>query len=363
MAAEGPKIKMMSQHFSRTAVVLRCLDATFNRATEGLRTLEDYTRFGLDDALLTTQLKELRHELAGILSAIPQDSLLLHRNTLGDVGTAVETSAERSRADVHSVAAAAVARCQQAFRSAEEFAKCIDPDIAKRLERLRYRFYTLSAAILTLPQRSERLRSARLYVLVTGDENLDRFASQVQRIVCGGADMIQLRDKRLTDRQLYLCGRRLSAIVRSAASESRPLWIMNDRPDLAVSCDADGVHVGQDELPYEAVRRLVGTDYLVGVSTHDVSQAEAAQLQGADYIGCGPTFPSQTKSFADFPGLPFLQAAAVAITIPAFAIGGIQPGNVQEVLEAGFSRIAVAAAVSQAQHPLDVLQAFKQQLS
>jgi thiamine-phosphate pyrophosphorylase len=126
---------------------------------------------------------------------------------------------------------------------------------------------------------------------------------------------------------------------------------MNDRPDLAVLTDADGVHVGQEELSVRDARRIVGPGRLVGVSTHTIEQARQAVLDGADYIGVGPVFPSQTKQFGSFAGLQFVREAAGEITLPAFAIGGITTENVAEVLAAGATRIAVSAAICAAEDP------------
>jgi thiamine-phosphate pyrophosphorylase len=126
---------------------------------------------------------------------------------------------------------------------------------------------------------------------------------------------------------------------------------MNDRPDLAVLADADGVHVGQDELGVRDARRIVGPARLVGVSTHNLEQVEQAVLDGADYIGVGPVFPSGTKSFADFPGLDFVRKATAATRLPAFAIGGITENNVAAVRAAGAERIAVSGALCGAEDP------------
>jgi thiamine-phosphate pyrophosphorylase len=124
-------------------------------------------------------------------------------------------------------------------------------------------------------------------------------------------------------------------------------FIMNDRPDLAALAKADGVHVGQEELEIRDVRRIVGPRMLVGVSTHNIEQAREAVRGGADYIGCGPTFPSDTKHFDHFPGLDFLrEVAAEQVSIPAFAIGGITLENLAQVLSTGFRRIAVSRALS-----------------
>jgi thiamine-phosphate pyrophosphorylase len=129
---------------------------------------------------------------------------------------------------------------------------------------------------------------------------------------------------------------------------SRPLFIVNDRPDLAKLARADGVHVGQEELTVQEVRQIAGPEILVGVSTHDLHQARQAVLDGADYIGCGPTFPSETKPFDHFPGLDFLRQVAGEISLPAFAIGGITLQNLPQVLATGIRRVAVAGALAAA---------------
>src|SRR5205823_4860391 len=119
-----------------------------------------------------------------------------------------------------------------------------------------------------------------------------------------------------------------------------PLLIINDRVDLAVLARADGVHIGQDELTIRDARRIVGPEMLVGVSTHNIEQARQAVLDGANYLGCGPVFPSSTKQFKRFPGVNFLKQVAAEISLPAFAFGGVKATNLSRVLATGFSRIA-----------------------
>jgi thiamine-phosphate pyrophosphorylase len=124
------------------------------------------------------------------------------------------------------------------------------------------------------------------------------------------------------------------------------LMIMNDRPDLAVLSRADGVHVGQAELSVEQTRRIVGVDSLIGVSTHSLDQVKQAVIDGANYIGCGPVFVSETKNFAKFLGVEFLRQVVATTTLPAFAIGGISLDNIGEVSAVGFTRIAVSACLT-----------------
>jgi thiamine-phosphate pyrophosphorylase len=136
------------------------------------------------------------------------------------------------------------------------------------------------------------------------------------------------------------------------------LLVINDRPDLAVLAEADGVHIGQEELSVQDTRQVVGPDMLIGVSTHSIEQARQAANEGADYVGLGPTFPSGTKQFEEFPGLDFLRTAAAEITIPAFAIGGISLANLPQVLATGIGRVAVGQAITAADNPAAVAKAM-----
>ncbi len=329
------------------AATLRVLDAAANRAREALRVVEDYLRFVLDDRFLTDRCKRLRHDLTATLHGIPAGQRLAARQTLADVGTQLTAAGEASRADAAGVLAANFARLQESLRSLEEFGKLADPEAAARVKQLRYVSYTLHRAVETTRRSGERLSTARLYVLIDGQADASRLQELAQTLVEAGADVLQLRDKRLPDRNLLNRARLLREVTAGTAT----LFVMNDRPDLAALSRADGVHVGQDELSIKDARRIVGPDMLIGVSTHSVEQARQAVLDGADYIGVGPTFPSGTKQFELFPGIALLRAVAEEIRLPAFAIGGITCENVGEVTAAGFTRIAVSGAVAGAADP------------
>ena len=341
---------------------LRVIDAAANRAREGLRVVEDYVRFVLDDRFLTEHLKGLRHELTTALSRFSLGERLAARETQADVGTAITTSAEGRREELAQVLAANFTRVQEALRSLEEFAKVLDPDAPALLKQLRYRTYTLQRAVEITRASASRLASARLYVLLDGRASLDEFAALARSLVEAGVHVIQLRDKRLDDRQLLERAAALREITRAAGV----LFIVNDRPDLAVLARADGVHVGQEDVSVKAARTILGPDALVGVSTHWIEQSRQAVLDGANYIGVGPTFPSETKQFQQFqkfPGLELLRAVAAEIRLPAFAIGGIGPENIAEVLQTGIGRIAVSGAVLSAADPAAAALALSRQLT
>jgi thiamine-phosphate pyrophosphorylase len=204
---------------------------------------------------------------------------------------------------------------------------------------------------ITLESR-QRLEAAKLYVLMEDRAGQSDFAEFAQLLVAAGVSVIQLRDKRLADRELIARARELRAITR----DSKTLFIMNDRPDLALLAAADGVHVGQDEVSVKDARTVVGPHALVGVSTHTIEQARQAVLDGANYIGCGPTFPSSTKEFGAFAGLDFLSQVAGEISLPAFAIGGISLSNLSQVMTTGIHRVAVQGAISSAQDVSQIIQ-------
>ena len=150
--------------------------------------------------------------------------------------------------------------------------------------------------------------------------------------------------------------------MRQLTAGTSTLLIINDRPDLAALVAADGVHLGQEDLSVHDARAIVGPAALVGVSTHSLEQARQAVLDGANYLGVGPTFPSTTKSFAAFTGLELLRAVGQEIRLPSFAIGGITPANLPDVQAAGFSRVAVSGAIAAAADPAEATQTLLRQL-
>jgi thiamine-phosphate pyrophosphorylase len=254
--------------------------------------------------------------------------------------------------------AAGFKRAEQALRSLEEYGKLLDASFAVAAERLRYRVYTLERAVDLTRRTVDRLSDARLYVLLDGRESLSAFTSLASVLVEAGVDIVQLRDKRLTDRELIDRARRLRELTRG----SKTIAIINDRPDIARLADAGGVHVGQEELSVKDARTIVGPRALVGVSTHSIEQARIAVMEGANYIGVGPIFPSATKQFESLAGLELVRSVAAEIRLPAFAIGGVTLDNLPEVLAAGFARVAVSAAIVEASDPAAVASAFVKRL-
>jgi thiamine-phosphate pyrophosphorylase len=335
-------------HIGETIDTARIVDASANRAREGLRVLEDFARFVRGDALVSAGLKSLRHDLAGALDQLPANLLLQARDTLHDVGTSISTPRELQRGSPLDVARANAKRLQEALRSLEEYGKILDPVFAGTMERLRYDSYTLERALLAGP--TTQLAEARLYVLVTESLCRASLVGTVREAIAGGAQIIQLREKDRDDRTLLELARDLRRMTRSAGA----LFIVNDRADIALLAEADGVHLGQEDLPVQEARRLLGADVLIGVSTHNLEQVRRALLEGASYLGVGPTFASKTKDFKALAGLEFVKQVATETSLPAFVLGGVTPANLGEVLAAGGTRVAVSHAVCAAEDPKKV---------
>jgi thiamine-phosphate pyrophosphorylase len=327
---------------------LRIIDAAANRAREGLRVVEDYVRFTLDDRHLIALLKNWRHRLAETLNVIDAHQLVASRDTQADVGTNVRTRREGIRHSPQDVVTANLKRVEEAMRTLEEFGKVLSTDLGRRLESLRYELYTIEKAVAITVRSRARLEGRELYVLVSSELCPHGSGPVIHAALAGGASVIQVREKRMSDRELTTYGK----LVRDWTTRAGALYVMNDRPDLALVTDADGVHVGQDELTVREARRIVGPSRLVGVSTHTIEQARQAVLDGADYIGVGPVFSSATKTFSQLAALEFVREVAAEITLPTYAIGGIDLENIDQVLAAGARRIAVSGAICGAEDPV-----------
>lgn len=341
----------------RNGAVMRLLDANLNRAREALRVVEDYARFVLDDGTQSGRIKQLRHDLAAATRDCAGEAIL-HRDTPGDVGRENKTDAEMQRSDIADVVTAAGKRLGEALRAIEEYLKTQSPAHAAKVESIRYRFYTLEQALAVTFRTSARFDGVRLYVLITESICRRPWLETAELALQGGADCLQLREKQLEAGELLNRARLLVELCRRHGA----LSIINDRPDVALLSAADGVHLGQGDLPAAEARKILGKSAIIGVSTHNPAQARQAQADGADYIGVGPCFVSGTKPRGYVAGLDWLREVAENILIPAVAIAGITEANVDEVMRAGVRRVAVTAAVAAAEDPLTAAKTLKAML-
>ena len=191
--------------------------------------------------------------------------------------------------------------------------------------------------------RRERLARARVYLVIEPGSATD----VLEPALIGGVDIVQLRDKEASDDEIVRAGERF----RSVCDRHGALLVVNDRPDLALRCAADGVHLGQDDGDLDEARELVGPDVLIGVSTHTPEQVDAAARSTADYLGVGPVHETATKPGRPAVGLALVRHAAAGGPKPFFAIGGIDATNAPDVVRAGAERVAVVRAIRDAEDP------------
>jgi thiamine-phosphate pyrophosphorylase len=345
-----------------TSGVWRAIDASANRAGEALRVLEDVVRFVLDDTHLTHLAKDLRHDLASILATEALRQRVFLRDVAGDVGAGVAAAAALPRSTAGDLLAANAARAAQALRSLQECAAVVAPEAAGGFEAIRYRLYALERAARGSLAANGRLAGIHLCVLVDGRADLGAFDRLLESLLEAGVRMVQIRDKGLPAAAVATRAQHAIAIARRRHPDGGAIVVVNDRADIAAAVNADGVHTGSDDLPTPLVRRVVGPGRLVGRTAHDIAEVRAAVAEGADYLGVGPCFPSPTKSFDAFAAAEFLRSVARETSLPAFAIGGITLERLAAVESLGFTRVAVASAVTGAADPAAAARGFIERL-
>ncbi|MDP2729478.1 MAG: thiamine phosphate synthase [Dehalococcoidales bacterium] len=338
-----------------TKQLLRIIDANLNRAAEGLRLLEEIARLLLNDVTLTQQLKTLRHEL--IVTDVPfQQQLLQSRNAEGDVGIDLEAPGEEKGKELAAVLVANSRRVQESLRTLEELAKIpgITPELdSEKFVRTRFNLYTIEQDLMSKLLRQDKLvRLSGLYVIIDAEALKGRPPLEAARqVIQGGAKTIQLRDKVRSKEKILAA----AAELKRLCAEHEVLFIINDYLDIALASDADGLHLGQDDLPIEAARKLLPPGKIVGGSATSVEQAVKAQSAGADYVAVGSIYPTSSKTSTTTPakvvGLETLRQVREAVTLPLVAIGGITKDNTPEVIAAGADSVAVISAVLSAESP------------
>lgn len=331
--------------------VCRILDANLDRAREGLRIIEEWCRFGLNSIQLTGECKQLRQELASWHTP----ELRAARDTPGDPGAELTHPQEQQRASLSLLLQANFCRVEEALRVLEEYGKLYNPKMGGAFKQMRYRVYTLESHLLGY-QRQQLLALSHLYLVTSSSEAL--FAA-VEAALEGGLSLVQYRDKTADD-DIRLAQ---SHKLRQLCHKYNALFIINDRLDLALAVDADGVHLGQQDMPIAVARQLLGPQRIIGRSTTNPDEMQRAIAEGADYIGVGPVYETPTKVGKAAVGLDYIRYAAQHSPIPWFAIGGIDVNNVNDVISAGATRVAVVRALMEAEQPTLVTQYFLSQLT
>jgi thiamine-phosphate pyrophosphorylase len=332
----------------------RIIDANFNRAREACRVIEDFCRFTLNSAPLTARAKQLRHELCATISNLDATKLLAARDTLNDVGVGAAVPGQMTRSSLYDTFTAAAKRLPEALRVITEALAATDSRTAGDVEQLRYRCYTLEKDVVLAYSTAERFSAVRLYVVISTDQPAE-ILTLTNRCIEGGADCLQLRAKDMPAASILAVASEMVGLCKPA----KVLCIINDRVDIAVAADADGAHLGQNDLPINAAKKIAAVPLVLGKTTHNITQLEKAVAEAPTYVSLGPIFATPTKPALEPVGLDYVRKATDRLRdkgVAHAAIGGITEQNVTDVIHAGARAIAVCSAVT---HAPDVIEACR----
>jgi thiamine-phosphate pyrophosphorylase len=338
----------------------RIIDANFNRAREACRLVEEFCRFVLNSKSLTERAKKLRHELSTTIGSIDSNLLLAGRDTKSDVGAGETVQNQMGRENLIDCFTAACKRLGEALRVLAEILQTIDASRAGKIEQLRFEAYELEKDASLFFNTAERFKPVKLYVIINSDLPAE-IIRLTQSCIAGGADCIQLRAKNIDTDTLFAIAGEFVGICK----EHNVPAIINDRVDIAAASDADGVHLGQNDLPIEQVRKLQHRPLIIGRSTHCMAELEKALKQLPTYVSLGPVFATDTKADLQPVGLEYVREGTEFLKdtgVRGVAIGGITAKNVADVLKAGASTVAVCSAIAKAEDSTSACRVLKQQI-
>lgn len=314
----------------------RIADVNLNRLNESLKFVEDITRFFFEDKILLTRVRKIRNELFRIKKILPLTDIVGFRQSQNDLGRTAKFDVQAKKT-TEDLIIANLTRAKESSRIIEEIVKTVNFKISNRMKELRFQIYDLEKSIIGC---FKRRFNPRIYAII--DEkylSTYRIKNMIHILENNGTTMIQLRIKTLSDRKFY----NYAVRVKNTLKNKEIKFIINNRLDIALACRADGVHIGQDDMGIEKVRRILGGNYIIGVSTHNIEQAKRAEGDGADYIGVGSIFKTKTKTDACICGLSVLKSICKRVTIPVVGIGGITNENYRDVFKTGATGIAVSS--------------------
>lgn len=324
----------------------RIVDANLNRVSEGLRVIEDLLRFKYDGPEILSGVRTLRHGVrknaAGLLS-----KCLTGRDSEKDPGVTISmTSNLDKKESVSDLFTGNFKRVQEGLRTIEETLKIAGHyDLSKKYEFLRFSSYAIEKRCFQVYAKSSRpaYPDTDLYCLTAEEFSKGRSnIAVVKEMIVAGVKIIQYREKEKKTGEMY----RECREIRKMTWDAGVTFIVNDHIDIAMMCEADGIHIGQEDTPIEAVRDLTENRMLIGLSTHSPEQAQDAERRGADYIGVGPVFKTYTKKdVCDPVGFEYLEYVVSNLSIPFVAIGGIKEDNVQEIIGRGATCVAMVTEI------------------
>jgi len=323
--------------------IAQLIDANLDRAREGLRVMEDWCRFGLKRSDFSIQIKDWRQQLGVHHHNIYRKERL----TSIDPAMGISHPLQTVRSTPEDIFIANSSRVQEALRVIEEFTRITDPKLCEIAANIRYETYEIEIKVLNATEGIEKrqvLKDCSVYLITTNSRNLEEIVLQALK---AGVKIVQYREKFLHDFERITQAKYLASLCKKYNS----LFIVNDRIDIALAVDADGVHLGQEDIPTKIARELLGNERIIGRSTHCLEDIKNAEEEGCDYIGIGPIFTSETKKQLNPIGVDYLRKGFSETHLPAFAIGGINSSNIKKLNQINNLRIAVSNAIINSNDP------------
>ncbi len=323
--------------------VSQIIDANLDRAREGLRVIEDWARFGLGQEDLVIRIKHHRQILGKHHLPIYKSS----RNYIEDRCKGLTHAEQNSKNSPEKIISSNSARVQEALRVIEEFSRGHNLELSKTASEIRYEIYNIELELLNLNHHRkayEIIQKSNLYAITDTNENLLQI---IENILKGGVKIVQHRFKEGKDK----FNLKEAIEIKRLCKEYNALFIVNDRVDIANAANADGVHLGQDDIDIQTARRLLGKSKIIGISASNEIDISNAIKNGCDYIGIGPVFKTSTKKNKEPIGLEKLKSITKDIKVPWFAIGGINKQNIHFLKNNGIKKIALVSALINSEDP------------
>ncbi len=323
--------------------VFQIIDANLDRAREGLRVLEDWARFGLGGNDFVAKIKNYRQILGKNHLEVYKQS----RNYIEDQFKGLTHQEQNNRKNPEQIICSNAGRVQEALRVIEEFSRLHNHKLSKIASEIRYEIYSLEIDLLNLSNRKsseEILKENDLYVITDQKENLLKI---IEDILISGVKIIQHRFKKGTDKDNL----EEAIQIKNLCKKYNSLFIINDRVDIALASDADGIHLGQDDLDLKTARKLLGYSKIIGISANNKIDISTAIKGGCNYIGIGPIFETVTKKGKKPMGIEKIKTLTKDLNIPWFAIGGVTKNNISYLKRNGFKKVALVSQLMNSEDP------------
>ena len=323
--------------------IAQIIDANLDRAREGIRVMEDWARFGLGRKDLVKSFKNFRQTLGKYHLKVYKDS----RNFINDKCAGLTHPEQFKRNNASSIISSNAARVQEALRVIEEFSRDHNLNLCKISSEIRYEIYNLEIILLEAESNhslQKILNENDLYFITLDTSNL---FEKIKNILDGGVKIIQLRFKKGNDSSNI----KFAIRIRELCNTYGAILLINDRVDIALACNADGVHLGQDDMDIKSARSILGFSKIIGISASNACDIKKAIQDGCDYLGIGPVFATQIKMEKVPLGIENLKSLTKDLPIPWFAIGGVKEENISLLKENNICKVAIITDLINSKKP------------